>query len=207
MDAHAVQVGRGDEDFRTAAAAVSTWAHANALPWVAVTAPKSSRRPPNPGDPIVIAVRATGPVNFGRWLSPWLANPLVVVGVREGRGKARWQTAGGPAAAVALPATAAAAVVATAGGTLSRYDLALATTASHVLAGGERFSIIHRAADDSVWFEAAAFARPATMVAALGWPVVRGLQAAFRRGAGAAVQEALRVGGGGKERRRRFGLW
>lgn len=209
VDSHAVRVGSGAADFAAAAAAVKGWAHANALPWVAVTRPdgraggSGRATAPAPGDPVVIAARTTGPLALG----PWLANPLVVVGVREGAGKsARWRTRGGPAvaAAAALPSPPDAVPV------TSRYEVALATTASHVLAGGERFSVTRRAADDSVWFEATAFARPASVAAAAGWPVVRGLQAAFRRGAGEAVRAAAVAGGGEGVRRRGRGwrgLW
>ncbi len=206
VDTHAVCVGSGPRAFAAAAASLAAWGHANALPWVVAASSSSppSHRRPAPGDPVCIAARATGPLNLGP-LSPWLANPLVVVGVREGKGR-RWRTRGGPAEGGPAPATRPSQ---DAEETLSRYEVALATTASHVLAGGERFSITHRASDGSVWFEAAAFARPASVAAAVGWPVVRALQAAFRRGAGEAVAAAVRMDGQGKGKatQRERGLW
>jgi uncharacterized protein (UPF0548 family) len=205
VDRCAVRVGETAEDFRTAADAVAAWHHAAGMGWVAIDGPGSGRggragRRPAPGDPVCIGARALGP---GVPWAPWLANPLVVVGVREGGGgggggrgwwgrRSRWKTAAG---VPAPPSTS------TAddgdGDTLARYDLALATTAGHVLAGGERFSVTRRADGGGVWFEASAFARPATVAAAAGWPVVRALQAAFRRGAGERVRAAVEEAGGG----------
>jgi uncharacterized protein (UPF0548 family) len=197
VDAYAVRVGETESDFLAAADAVARWRHAQ-LGWVAVSGQGGGEnRRPAPGDAVCIAARALGPL--APW-APWLANPLVVVGVRGGGGaggrrRRGWRRAPGVPAPTASDDD-----------SVARYDVALATTAGHVLAGGERFSVVRKGKDGGVWFEAAAFARPASVAAAAGWPVVRALQAAFRRGAGdrvrQAVEEAGRAGGDGRRRQR-----
>lgn len=75
-----------------------------------------------------------------------------------------------------------------------RFSYAAGCLGSHYLAGEERFSVEHDAADDSVWYEVYTFSRPAHPLAALGYPVVRALQAAFRRESARAVARAAAGG-------------
>jgi uncharacterized protein (UPF0548 family) len=74
---------------------------------------------------------------------------------------------------------------------LKRYGFAFGTLPGHVERGEERFSVEWHRADDSVFYEVFAFARPAHPLAKMGppfvWLVQRQLAAASLRAMAAAV--------------------
>ena len=94
------QVGTGRKDYYRAVKAVSSWKHADALPWVSTNKPRllpqqllPRRRQRENNDEnesdggskngLVIAARAAGP--FLPFLPLWLVNPLEIVEVRKER--------------------------------------------------------------------------------------------------------------------------
>ncbi len=68
---------------------------------------------------------------------------------------------------------------------LRRYGFAFGTLPAHVERGEERFTVEWHRADDSVWYEVFAFARPAHPLARAGPPFVRLVQRQF---AGASLR-------------------
>jgi uncharacterized protein (UPF0548 family) len=62
---------------------------------------------------------------------------------------------------------------------LKRYWFAFGTLPAHVERGEERFTVEWHRADDSVWYEVFAFARPAHPLARVGPPFVRLVQRRF----------------------------
>jgi uncharacterized protein (UPF0548 family) len=73
----------------------------------------------------------------------------------------------------------------------ARTAFALGTVAGHSEHGEERFSVEHRAADDSVHFEIHTFARAQHPLVRVGHPFMRALQARFGREACAAMRAAV----------------
>ena len=68
----------------------------------------------------------------------------------------------------------------------------------HLLSGEERFEVVWKD-DDTVWYKASAFSRPAHPIAAAAYPAVRALQDAFARDSMRAMVKAVkdRTGAGG----------
>lgn len=62
-----------------------------------------------------------------------------------------------------------------------RFGFAYGTLPAHDEKGEERFLIEWLHEDDSVWYDILAFSRPATVLAKLGYPLVRMLQKRFGR--------------------------
>jgi uncharacterized protein (UPF0548 family) len=62
---------------------------------------------------------------------------------------------------------------------LKRYGFAFGTLPGHVERGEERFTVEWHRADDSVWYEVCAFARPAHPLGKMGPPFVRLVQRRF----------------------------
>ena len=62
---------------------------------------------------------------------------------------------------------------------LERYGFAFGTLPAHVERGEERFTVEWHRADDSVWYEVFAFARPAHPLAIVGPLFVRLVQRRF----------------------------
>jgi uncharacterized protein (UPF0548 family) len=62
---------------------------------------------------------------------------------------------------------------------LKRYGFAFGTLPGHVERGEERFTVEWHRADDSVWYEVCAFARPAHPLGEMGPPFVRLVQRRF----------------------------
>ena len=62
---------------------------------------------------------------------------------------------------------------------LKRYGFVFGTLPGHVERGEERFTVEWHRADDSVWYEVFAFARPAHPLARAGPPFVRLVQRQF----------------------------
>jgi uncharacterized protein (UPF0548 family) len=62
---------------------------------------------------------------------------------------------------------------------LKRYGFAFGTLPGHVERGEERFTVEWHRADDSVWYEVFAFARPVHPLAKVGLPFVRLIQRRF----------------------------
>ena len=83
---------------------------------------------------------------------------------------------------------------------LKRYGFAFGTLPGHVERGEERFTVEWDRADDSVWYEVFAFARPAHPLASVGPPFVRLVQrrfaAASLRGMVAVVNAGCSQAGG-----------
>jgi uncharacterized protein (UPF0548 family) len=68
---------------------------------------------------------------------------------------------------------------------------AIGTLSGHAETGEERFQVEWHRADDSVWFEILAFARPRHWLARLGAPIVRRLQRRFAAEALGAMRAAV----------------
>ena len=80
-----------------------------------------------------------------------------------------------------------------------RYEVAYGTVTGHPESGEERFSV-EIADDGSVWYEISAFSRPGWLPTWFGVPIVRLLQARFRRDSSnrmIELVEATRVARGG----------
>jgi uncharacterized protein (UPF0548 family) len=70
------------------------------------------------------------------------------------------------------------------------FGFAYGTLPAHAESGEERFLIEHDP-DGSVWYDILAFSRPRHLLARLGYPVARRLQARFRTDSAAAMQRAV----------------
>lgn len=76
-------------------------------------------------------------------------------------------------------------------GETERFGFAFGTLPGHSEAGEERFTVEWRRADDSVWFELLAFARPHDVLAKIGFPFVRYFQRKFAVDCGGAMVKAV----------------
>lgn len=76
-------------------------------------------------------------------------------------------------------------------GEISTSAFAIGTLRGHAERGEERFQVEWHRADDSVWFEILAFARPHHWLARLGAPITRSLQRKFAAEALHAVRGAI----------------
>lgn len=77
------------------------------------------------------------------------------------------------------------------GPSLERYGFALGTLPGHVERGEERFTVEWHAADDSVYYELFAFARPAHPLARAAPPLARKIQRRFARDSLRSMQAAV----------------
>ena len=59
-------------------------------------------------------------------------------------------------------------------------------------AGEERFAVEWNSSDDAVWYEVLAFSRPAHILAALSYPLVRHLQKRFAQESAESIRKSLR---------------
>ena len=75
---------------------------------------------------------------------------------------------------------------------VERYGFAFGTLPGHSEEGEERFTVEWNRADDSVWYELLAFARPHHILARIGFPFVGLFQRKFARDSGRAMLEAVR---------------
>ncbi len=75
---------------------------------------------------------------------------------------------------------------------VERYGFAFGTLPGHSEKGEERFLVEWNRADDSVWYELLAFARPHHILARIGFPFVPLFQKKFARDSGRAMFEAVR---------------
>jgi uncharacterized protein (UPF0548 family) len=74
---------------------------------------------------------------------------------------------------------------------VERYGFAFGTLPGHSEEGEERFTVEWNRADDSVWYELLAFARPHHILARIGFPFVGLFQRKFARDSGRAMLEAV----------------
>jgi uncharacterized protein (UPF0548 family) len=81
-------------------------------------------------------------------------------------------------------------------GPVSRFGFAYGTLPDHAGTGEERFLIEWNREDNSVWYDILAFSRPNHFLTRLGYPLVRRTQKRFGRESAAAMQCAVRDGGG-----------
>jgi len=72
-----------------------------------------------------------------------------------------------------------------------RFGFGYGTLPAHDEEGEERFLIEWRRKDDSVWYDILAFSRPASMMARLGYPLVRMLQKRFGKESKSAMLRAV----------------
>jgi uncharacterized protein (UPF0548 family) len=77
-------------------------------------------------------------------------------------------------------------------GEIERVGFAFGTLPGHSEEGEERFTVEWNRADDSVWYELLAFARPHHILACIGFPFVGLFQRKFARDSGRAMLEAAR---------------
>ncbi len=78
-------------------------------------------------------------------------------------------------------------------GGIERYGFAFGTLPGHVEQGEERFTVEWRRADDTVWYQLLAFAKPKHILARIGYPVTRLIQRRFARESGAAMCKAVEI--------------
>ncbi len=81
------------------------------------------------------------------------------------------------------------------GSSRRRYGFAFGTLPGHVERGEERFTVEWHRADDSVWYEVFAFARPAHPLARAGRLFVRPIQRRFAFGSLRSMAAAVEGGG------------
>lgn len=72
-----------------------------------------------------------------------------------------------------------------------RVAFAYGTLPAHAATGEERFAVEWHRADDRVWYEVAAFSRPAHPLMRLGRPLARRLQRRFGRDSTRAMRDAV----------------
>lgn len=73
-------------------------------------------------------------------------------------------------------------------GNLDRYGFAFGTLPGHVEQGEERFTVEWRRADNTVWYELLAFAKPKHILARIGYPLTRLVQKRFAKDSGEAMR-------------------
>ncbi len=73
-----------------------------------------------------------------------------------------------------------------------RWGFAYGTLDHHIERGEERFTIEHRAEDDSVWYDILAFSVPRHPLARLAYPASRAAQRRFARDSKLAMLRAVR---------------
>lgn len=76
------------------------------------------------------------------------------------------------------------------GGEVERYGFAFGTLPGHSEEGEERFTVEWNRADDSVWYELLAFARPHHILARIGFPFVNLFQHRFALDSASAMLSA-----------------
>lgn len=79
-------------------------------------------------------------------------------------------------------------------GPVRRAGFAWGTLPAHVARGEERFAVEWRRADDSVWYDIAAFSRPNMLLLRLGYPAMRLMQRRFARDSKRAMVRAVAGG-------------
>jgi len=73
-------------------------------------------------------------------------------------------------------------------GEIQQYGFAYGTLPGHAERGEERFLVQWDKADDSVWYDLLAFSTPRSLLAKVGYPIVRQLQKRFGRDSKIAMQ-------------------
>ncbi len=164
IDETLVTIGRGDAAFERAKAALAAWKHYE-FNWVEVSPPGASI---DPGSVVAVLVR-----HLGFWS---LNGCRVLYGVGD-------RTVG-PNFGFAY-------------GTLTDHaedGFAYGTLVNHVEQGEEIFEVSLRPETHEVIYRIRAASRPRAVLARLGYPIARLLQARFRRDSGEAMQRAVDEG-------------
>jgi uncharacterized protein (UPF0548 family) len=151
FDEELVAVGRGQEDFERARAALLAWRQFD-IGWVE-TFPRHAGA--EPGTNVAVLIRHLG---F------WSLNGLRVV-YRVGGADGE-----------------------------TRFGFANGTLTNHAESGEELFEVFLDRATDEVMYRIRAVSWPQVLLARIGQPIVRILQARFRRDSAAAVKRAIRAG-------------
>jgi uncharacterized protein (UPF0548 family) len=81
---------------------------------------------------------------------------------------------------------------------VARFGFAYGTLTNHAESGEELFEVFIDPETDTVTYRILATSRPQAALARVGQPIVRLLQARFRRQSAAAMQRATRAGGTGR---------
>jgi uncharacterized protein (UPF0548 family) len=81
-------------------------------------------------------------------------------------------------------------------GPTHRFGFAYGTLEGHIECGEERFTVLWRMEDDSVWYEILAFSRPAHWLMRLAYPYVRRVQRRFGADSLRAIARAVAQVGG-----------
>jgi uncharacterized protein (UPF0548 family) len=148
FDQDAVVIGRGEEDFARARAALLAWKHFD-IGWVEMFPPDA---PVVVGTAIALLIR-----HFGLWS----LNGLRIV-----------YTVGGADSS-------------------DRVGFAYGTLTNHEESGEELFEVLFDPRNGDVTYRISAMSRPHTILARIGAPVARRLQARFRRDSAAALKRAV----------------
>mmetsp|Transcript_4551 Transcript_4551/g.8484 ORF Transcript_4551/g.8484 Transcript_4551/m.8484 type:complete len:217 (+) Transcript_4551:157-807(+) len=150
IDHNRVKLGYGGEVYEKAKKVLNRWGHFQ-LGWAEV-------------DPTTPVETGTGVCVQAKVLFLWTRNPLSITYVDEKK-KSKKQSE-----AVFSPEGAAC---------KSRYTYAHGCLHGHMLAGEERFAVEWLEADNSVWYDVAAFSKPAGPLCAMSYPFVRLFQRRF----------------------------
>ncbi len=164
VDHNRAQLGRGEEDFEAACAALRAWRMFPA-PWTRIS---PAHAPLRVGQVIAMQAHALG---------AWWLNACRIVYVLDER------AAGATSAVGASGITGENPVV-------RRFGFAYGTLPAHVEQGEERFSVELRA-DGGVWYDLRAFSRPRYWPVRLAKPLARRLQLRFVRESQAAMRAAV----------------
>jgi uncharacterized protein (UPF0548 family) len=78
-------------------------------------------------------------------------------------------------------------------GPINRFGFAYGTLPGHAESGEERFLIEWDQSDNRVWYDIFAFSKPNSILARLGYPMVRRLQKRFGRDSAAAMLKAVKA--------------
>jgi uncharacterized protein (UPF0548 family) len=76
-------------------------------------------------------------------------------------------------------------------GPVQRFGIAYGTLPEHAESGEERFTVEWPEADNAVWYDILAFARPQQLLARPGYPLARRPQKWFAKDSAAAMQRAV----------------
>uniref|UniRef100_A0A7S0RDM0 DUF1990 domain-containing protein n=1 Tax=Pyramimonas obovata TaxID=1411642 RepID=A0A7S0RDM0_9CHLO len=164
VDHNRVKLGHGSAAYERAKKLVKKWEHFQ-LGWAQVDADTAIEE----GSPVCV----TAQVAF-----LWTRHPLQVVYVEDlekGKGKGKQPRIVSPAGKSCN----------------ARYTFGHGCLKGHMLAGEERFAVEWLEEDDSVWYDVAAFSKPAGPLSTLSYPLVRLFQRHFAQCSVKAMKNSM----------------
>mmetsp|Transcript_9678 Transcript_9678/g.13144 ORF Transcript_9678/g.13144 Transcript_9678/m.13144 type:complete len:219 (-) Transcript_9678:98-754(-) len=163
IDHNRVQLGYGKEVYEKAKDALTSWKHFQ-LGWAEVDSTTEVKK----GSPVCVKAK----VFFF-----WTRQPLQIVYVEDQKKKGLSKKIG----------------IETAGGEkcTARFTFGHGCLHSHMLAGEERFAVEMLEEDNSVWYDVAAFSKPAGPLSSVFYPFVRLFQRRFAHCSQKAMKTAM----------------